>query len=156
VYGATDPSGSFSAVECRGEASRIIRVMIPKELISEICFLHFRYGKEVVGLAVGAETSGVVVVEDIVIGENLAESADRFYLDPLAVVEAYNYAELLGNRDIVALIHTHPGSAYPSYADLKGMELWPLPWVIVSVKDCSAKAWFKKGEEVREVLVEEV
>ncbi len=133
---------------------RVASVRIREETLSEICSLHFKYGKEVAGLAVGVEVSGVVVVEDIVIGENLAESTDRFYLDPVAIVEAYRYAELLGGFDVVALVHTHPGGAQPSYADLKGMELWPLTWVIVDVGSCSARAWLRDGGKVKEVPVE--
>jgi len=129
-------------------------VRIREEVLSEICSLHSKYGKEVAGLAVGVEVSGVILVEDIVIGENLAESADTFYLDPVAIVEAYRYAELIAGFDVVALIHTHPRGVQPSYADLKGMELWPLTWIIVDVGSCSARAWLRDEEKVKEVPVE--
>ncbi len=155
MCGASGSSSRVPGDEYGGRVSlRLVGVRVREEVLSEICFLHSKYGKEVVGLAVGIEVSGVVVVEDIVIGENLAESADRFYLDPIAIVEAYRYAELLGGFDVVALVHTHPGGAQPSYADLKGMELWPLTWIIVDVGSCSARAWLRDGEKVKEIRVE--
>ncbi|MCC6047300.1 MAG: Mov34/MPN/PAD-1 family protein [Desulfurococcaceae archaeon] len=137
---------------CGAETSLpVAGVVVPREILSELCSLHSRYGREVAGLAIGVEVSGVLVVEDLVIGENLAESADRFYLDPVAIVEAYRYAELLEGRDVVALVHTHPGGAYPSYLDLEGMELWPLTWVIVDSENCTARAWIRRGKRIWEV-----
>ena len=131
-------------------------IALPRETLSELCSLHSRYGREVAGLAIGVEVSGVLVVEDVVIGENLAESSDRFYLDPVAIVEAYRYAELMEGRDVVALVHTHPEGAYPSYLDLEGMELWPLTWVIVDSESCTARAWLRRGGRLWEVPVRTV
>jgi len=81
-----------------------------------------------------------VVVNELVIGENLSESPDRFYLDPVALLEAFKYAELSG-YDVVAMLHTHREGTAPSLLDLEGMKLWPIPWIIIDESTCTVRSW---------------
>ncbi len=92
------------------------------------------------------------MVEDVVVGENLSEERNRFYLDPAAVIEGYKLSELLG-YEVVALVHTHGAGATPSPLDLEGMVLWPIPWVIVDEANCSVRAWTLEGKSLRELAV---
>lgn len=104
------------------------------------------------GLGIGFEREGSTVVEDVVVGENLSEDRDRFYMDPAAVIEGHRLSELAG-REVVALVHTHRTRAVPSSLDLEGMILWPIPWVIVDEADCSARAWILEEKGLRELMV---
>ncbi|MEM1930556.1 MAG: hypothetical protein QXZ60_01755 [Sulfolobales archaeon] len=93
-------------------------------------------------------------VEDIIIGENLSEDVNKFYLDPVAIIEAFKYSEL-GEYEVVALIHTHRRGTSPSSLDIEGMRLWPIPWIIVDELDCSVRAWIlKEKRELEELIVE--
>ena len=101
-------------------------------------------------MGVGFRDDERVVVVDVVLGENVAEGGDTFYLDPRATIEAYRYSELRG-YDIVSVIHTHRYGTEPSKLDLEGMRLWPMPWVIISEDGCAARAWVLSDGELREL-----
>ncbi|MEM0066317.1 MAG: Mov34/MPN/PAD-1 family protein [Sulfolobales archaeon] len=129
-------------------------VALPKHLVNIVCSLAERYGKEVVGFGIGFSEGGRVLVEDIIIGENLSEEVNEFYLDPVAIIEAFKYSEL-GGYEVVALVHTHRQGTSPSSLDVEGMRLWPIPWIIVDELDCSVKAWILKEKgELEELTVE--
>lgn len=91
-------------------------------------------------------------MEDIIIGENLSEESDRFFLEPTSVIEAFRYSESVG-YEVVALIHTHKSGALPSVLDIKGMRLWPIPWLIVDEVECSIRAWVLTEKDLRELPV---
>lgn len=134
----------------------ITLLVIPKHLVDLACDLAKRYGKELAGLGVGFVGGGEkVVVEDIILGENLSEESDRFYLDPAAIVEAFKYSEL-GECEVVALIHTHKSGATPSQLDIEGMELWPIPWIIIDETECLIRAWVLEEKNLRELGVKMV
>ncbi|MEM2007408.1 MAG: Mov34/MPN/PAD-1 family protein [Sulfolobales archaeon] len=117
------------------------------------CSLAEHYGKEVVGLGVGFNEGGRVIVEDIIIGENLSKESNKFHLDPAAIIEAFKYSEL-GGYEVVALVHTHKQGTLPSLLDLEGMRLWPIPWIIIDEIECSVRAWIlKEKEELEELTV---
>lgn len=119
--------------------------MIPRDIVSLACNISRQYSKELAGVCLGFRQGDKVIVDELVIGENLSESSDRFYLDPAALLEAFKYAELSG-YDVVALLHTHREGTTPSLLDLEGMKLWPLPWIIIDESTCSAISWIIEGD----------
>ncbi len=121
-------------------------------MVELVCELAGIYGKELAGLGIGFMEEGSAVVEDIVVGENLSEERDRFYLDPVAIIEGHRLSEMAG-LEVVALVHTHRTGATPSPLDAEGMLLWPIPWVIVDEADCSVRAWVVEGKSLRELSV---
>lgn len=58
---------------------------------------------------------------------NIAESANEFEIHPEDLANAED------NSEIIAIVHSHPKTnAHPTQADLVGIELTNLPWVIVN------------------------
>ena len=77
------------------------------------------------------EICGVIIVfkgrEKYIRCKNIAETADHFIIDP----EDYAKAEDLG--EITTIVHSHPfNTPEPSEADLIGIELTKLLWIIVN------------------------
>jgi proteasome lid subunit RPN8/RPN11 len=89
-------------------------------------------------------------VEELVIGENLSDREDRFYLDPIAILEAFKYADLSG-YEVVAMLHTHREGTAPSLVDLEGMKLWSIPWIIIDESICSARSWIVEGNSLKNI-----
>ena len=89
-------------------------------------------GPEKVGYLLGAAGEGVVKVYALVHARNLRGSSVEFEADPRDTLTAHMVAENTG-LEVVGVFHTHPcGEPAPSWADLEGMMLWPLVWVIAS------------------------
>lgn len=130
-------------------------MLIPKSFIDLVCNLSRAYTKELAGFGIGIVERETIYVEDVVLGENLSESSDRFYLDPVAMLEAFKYSEL-GGREVVVLVHTHKAGTFPSALDIEGMKLWPIPWMIIEEAECSIRAWALSGEGLKELPVKMV
>lgn len=115
-------------------------LVVPREFILEICSLYRETGIEQAGFLLGRIVDGSGVAEAMLLGRNIDKSPASFTIDPQAIIEAIKLEEE-GIAEIVALIHVHPCTPHPSGKDLRGWRAWPVPWVIVSSTDCSAKAW---------------
>lgn len=81
--------------------------------------------------AVPVEACGVVLVfkgrQRYMECRNLAAGNEHFVIDPLDLVHAENLGE------VIAYVHSHPTSSPdPSEADLRGIEVSGLPWLIVN------------------------
>lgn len=133
----------------------ITTIVIPRNFIDLVCDLSRAYGKELAGFGIGMVEHETIYVEDLVLGENLSENSDRFYLDPAAMLETFKYSEL-GGREVVALVHTHRAGTFPSALDVEGMKLWPIPWVIIEEAGCSIRAWVLSREGLKELPVKVV
>ncbi len=127
------------------------RLVVLREFIWEICNLYRETGIEQAGFLLGRVERGEALAEAMLIGKNIDNSPTSFTIDPQAVIEAIKLEEE-GVTEIIALIHAHPCGPEPSAKDLKGWEAWPIPWVIVSANDCSARAWCGKEELELEVI----
>lgn len=109
-------------------------------------------GVEVVGFLLGSRTGDVIEVKALYRVDNDLQSPVEFRANPWQTVQAHNVANLY-NLDVVALYHTHPSCPpVASVLDVKGMRLWPIPWVIACRYE--VKAWILEGDGVREIEVE--
>lgn len=76
---------------------------------------------------------------------NISTKPHEFLMDPRGVLEAYEEARSRG-LDLVGIYHTHPRSpGIPSNRDLEGMELWPIPWLIIEMPGGGMRAWILCG-----------
>ncbi|MEM2204406.1 MAG: M67 family metallopeptidase [Sulfolobales archaeon] len=97
--------------------------------------------REVCGFLLGFFRDALVEVIGYKEVENLSNNPYEFLMDPRGVLKAYEEARSRGT-DLVGLYHTHPGFlATPSHKDLKGMELWPIPWLIIGLLSNDTRAW---------------
>lgn len=146
----------LSCPKTSGQRSRELsptkpRLVVPHEFIREICSLYRETGIEHAGLLLGRVEGGEALAEAMLLGRNIDNSPTSFTIDPQAVIEAVRLEEE-GVTEVIAIIHAHPCGPEPSPADLRGWEAWPIPWVIVSATDCSARAWCGREELALEVL----
>ena len=126
-------------------------LVIPREFVLEVCNLSRETGIEQAGFLLGRVEDNEAVAEALLLGRNIDNSPTSFTIDPNAVIDAIKLEEE-GVAEVLALIHAHPCRPEPSPADLRGWEAWPVPWVIVSSTDCSARAWCGVEELVLEVI----
>lgn len=95
-------------------------------------------GHERVGYLLGVEEGGSTIVYALVHARNVRSSRVEFEADPRDTLTAHMVAENLG-LEVVGVFHTHPcGRPAPSVADLEGMKLWPLVWVISTTSGLGA------------------
>jgi len=72
---------------------------------------------------------------------NILGSPYEFEADPAEVVRVYNEVGVKG-LEVVGIYHTHINHPpIPSAKDVKGMELWPIPWLIVSIPSGDYSLW---------------
>lgn len=109
-------------------------------------------GLEVVGFLLGSRSGDHIDVKALYRVDNELGSPVEFRANPWQTVQAHNVANLY-QLEVVALYHTHPSCPpTPSLLDLRGMRLWPIPWVIACRDD--VKAWTLEEDGVREVEIE--
>ena len=86
--------------------------------------------EEICGFLFGAAGEDVEVREVRFVRNRLA-SPVAFEMEPVEMVEALDEAEEKG-LEVVGIFHSHlKCPPRPSRRDLKGMELWPVVWLIV-------------------------
>ncbi|MCE4607142.1 MAG: M67 family metallopeptidase [Desulfurococcales archaeon] len=103
---------------------------IDPELIRVIRLLSKNKDRELCGFLLGTDKYRVIFPVENISGKPQTE----FYMDPQGILAAHKLAENLGLK-VMGIYHTHIyGSPEPSSKDLNGMQLWPLPWLIVSKK----------------------
>ncbi len=106
---------------------------------------------ESVGFILGERRGSILEAKALYRVNNELGSPIEFKAHPWHVVQAHRVAELY-KLEVIALYHTHPTCPpTPSILDIKGMRLWPVPWVIVC--ENSIKAWRLEDNNVVEVEV---
>ncbi len=127
-------------------------IYLPTEIMDVFKYLVRSARFEVAGFLIGSTSGNSVFVEELLVGDNLDSSPHSFRLDPYAIVSAHELAKIM-NLEVVALVHSHPAPPYPSIKDVKGMRLWPIPWVVVDSVSLEFRAWILKDLGVEEVLI---
>lgn len=86
--------------------------------------------------------------------KNLSEEPGSFIMDPLETIRSIDYLESRG-LELVGIFHTHLGyPPIPSPKDLEGMDLWPVPWLIVDIRTGEYRAWIKESGRLDMLMVE--
>ena len=106
---------------------------------------------EQAGFLIGRVEGGEVYVEMVMFGRNVEESPLRFKIDSDDVYRAISEAEKRG-LEIVGIFHSHPAPPALSKLDKKGMELWPVIWLVVDSRNGSYAAWDPEGRLVRIIV----
>ena len=132
---------------------RLLKLKISKEHLDRIIRESKASRIEICGLLLGNVEGDVGVVEEIRFGKNIKSSTVEFEIDPTDLYKILTYAEKKG-LEVVGMFHSHPASAKPSKLDLKGMQLWPIPWLIVSSIDGSYDCFLLDLEKKRLMKVQ--
>jgi len=130
-----------------------LKLKISKEHLDRIIRESKASRIEICGLLLGNVEGDVGVVEEIKFGKNIKSSTVEFEIDPTDLYKILTYAEKKG-LEVVGMFHSHPASAQPSKLDLKGMQLWPIPWLIVSSIDGSYDCFLLDLEKKRLMKVQ--
>ncbi|MEB3788899.1 MAG: M67 family metallopeptidase [Desulfurococcales archaeon] len=110
-----------------------------------------RYDTEQTGLFFGEIIDDVAICRVFFPTRNIEDSSVRFEMDPWDIVVGHLVAEKY-SLDLVAVFHTHPcGRPFPSRLDLRGMELWRVPWIIASKQE--TRAYILVGGNLRELSI---
>ena len=113
--------------------------------------------EEICGFLFGAAGEDVEVREVRFVRNRLA-SPVAFEMEPVEMVKALDEAEEKG-LEVIGIFHSHlKCPPRPSGRDLKGMELWPVVWLIVDERGNYGAYVLREGrvEEVEVVEVENV
>jgi proteasome lid subunit RPN8/RPN11 len=107
------------------------RLIIKKKHIDELK----RIAESALPLEACALLIGIVkddiIVEDIRLLRNAANSDIMFHLDPDEFYNIYKKVRDDG-KDVVCIFHSHPSKPKPSQTDLKYMMINQIPWLIMS------------------------
>ena len=129
-----------------------MRLEIPRRYLAEIVRAAEKSGIEVCGFLFGRWVGETAVVEEIRFIKNRLNSPVAFEMEPLEMVEAIDKAEEKG-LEVVGIFHSHlKCPPRPSGRDLKGMELWPVVWLIVDEQG-NYGAYILREGKVEEVPV---
>lgn len=110
--------------------------------------------RERIFIGIGMRRNSVYEVSELMECPNIHEEPMiRFRADPLCIYNAYVEAESKG-MNIVLLVHSHPASSNPSLEDLRGMSLWPVPWLIINSITMEYCAWILINGECLKMHVE--
>ncbi|MEM0000203.1 MAG: M67 family metallopeptidase [Desulfurococcaceae archaeon] len=133
----------------------MVTLIVPSKQLKRVVKDSLNSSVEKVFIGIGHRSGNVYVVKDLHECPNIAEKpSTRFEADPLCLYDIHRKAESWV-LEIVVLVHSHPAQPVPSAEDRKGMEHWPLPWLIVSSLTGDYKAWMLVNGELHEVTVEE-
>mgnify|MGYP001043443941 CR=1 FL=1 len=108
---------------------------------------------EACGLLFGHEKDDSLIAVEFKVLPNIDHSSVRFSIDPSALYESLVEAEDRG-LVLVAIFHSHLIGAHPSETDKKFMELWPIPWLILSTTSNKFGAFMLDGGMCREVKMQ--
>ncbi len=126
---------------------------IPLRILEEIVKAAEGSKIEVCGLLLGRREGEVFSVHEVRFITNRLNSPTEFEMEPLEMVEAIDDAE---ERDleVVGIFHSHlKCPPRPSGRDLRGMELWPVVWLIVTPKG-EMMAWILSDTGIERVTIE--
>ena len=126
-----------------------MRLQIQNNHLAKIVKMAERFRVEICGLLIG---KGGVSVYEVRFITNLLHLPMESKMEPLEMVEGIDEAEERG-LEVVGIFHSHPKCPPKlSGRDLRGMELWPVVWLIIS-SDGETRAWILKGNEIEEVKI---
>lgn len=114
------------------ENKAIKRLSVPQEYLAQLkAAAKEAEAEEVCGLLFGQKKEDLLIALEFKVLPNIDHSSVHFTIDPTALYEALTNAENRG-LSLVAIFHSHPMGAFPSGTDKKFMQLWPVPWLILS------------------------
>ncbi|CUX77663.1 Mov34/MPN/PAD-1 family protein [Thermococcus chitonophagus] len=123
-------------------------LVLPKSIIEEILKRASSSPVEICGFLLGRGNE----VSEVVFIKNRLDSPVEFEMEPEEMLRALEYAENRG-LEILAIFHSHLSCLpTPSGKDLRGMNLWPVVWLIVNSSG-KYKAWKLENGKVVEVEV---
>ncbi|WP_048147967.1 M67 family metallopeptidase [Palaeococcus ferrophilus] len=129
-----------------------MELKIKRPHLSAILEVAGRSEVEVCGFLFGKREGDNIAVEEVRFVGNRLNSPAAFEMEPVEMVEAIEGAEKKG-LEVVGIFHSHlKCPPRPSGRDLKGMELWPVVWLIVD-NEGNYGAYLPEGGKVREVRV---
>ncbi len=128
-----------------------MELVIRNEHLNEILEKAGKSSVEICGFLFGRITDGKAIVEEIRFIPNRLNSPSAFEMDPLEMVRAIDEAEEKG-LEVVGIFHSHLCAPVPSLRDLKGMELWPVVWLIAG-SDGSCRAFVLEEGKTREIQI---
>jgi proteasome lid subunit RPN8/RPN11 len=132
-----------------------MRLMIRQGDLNSIIKAAEKSDVEVCGFLFGRVERDKTIVEEVRFVTNRLNSPAAFEMEPLEMVEAIENAEEKG-LEVVGIFHSHlKCPPRPSGRDLRGMELWPVAWLIVDDKG-NYGVYILKDGRVEEVEVEAV
>jgi proteasome lid subunit RPN8/RPN11 len=110
--------------------------------------------QEAVALLFGLVKDSNIVVRNVAIITNDAESRTTFSVEPTLQYRLLVEAEARG-EELVCIFHSHPAPPRPSQTDLKNMKLNPVVWLIASRQSgfWESKAFLLENDTVKEVPV---
>jgi len=127
---------------------------VPRQLVEELVREALTSEGEICGFLLGRLEGECFRVHELYKAKNVSPAKKTsFDVDPRDVYEAHAFAEERG-LDVVGIYHSHPGPPSPSSADLKGMEEWPIAWLIISSIDGSVAAYITKQGSIEELEIE--
>ncbi|MEM4482224.1 MAG: Mov34/MPN/PAD-1 family protein [Desulfurococcaceae archaeon] len=133
----------------------MFRLIISVDLLNKVVLECLNTRIEKVYIGIGSKDKDNFVVSQLHECSNVSKTPDRtFVADPLCIINLYEKAKALG-MDIVALLHSHPAPPTPSLDDLKGMEAWKIPWIIVNSLDGERNAWILIDNTLMEIPIVE-
>jgi proteasome lid subunit RPN8/RPN11 len=105
------------------------------------------------GLLIGVFRDAYVEVIGYRDATNILRSRYEFEIDPKDLIKTYAEAKEKG-LEIIGIYHTHINHPpIPSKKDIEGMELWPVPWLIIRIPTREYTAWMLCGEKVIEMRI---
>ncbi|NJE04896.1 M67 family peptidase [Thermococcus sp. M36] len=129
-----------------------MRLVIPRDYLEKIVKTAKNSAAEVCGFLFGGTDGGSLTVKEIRFVTNRLNSPTAFEMEPLEMVEAIDGAEE-GGLEVIGIFHSHLNCPpRPSGKDLRGMNLWPVVWLIVTPEG-EARAWVLKDEGIEEVEI---
>ena len=127
---------------------------IPRGILEEMVKAATSSEIEVCGLLLGRREDEAFSVQEARFITNRLNSPTEFEMEPVEMAEAIDEAEEKG-LEVVGIFHSHlKCPPRPSGRDLKGMELWPVVWLIVDEKGDYGAYILREGR-VEEVEVNE-
>ncbi len=88
----------------------------------------------------------------VLLAQNVEASTARFTVGPELLLEVITRAEEKG-EELVAIFHSHEGSASPSELDLSFMKLNPVVWLIFSNAEDRLAAYQWQEGSVRRLII---
>lgn len=101
---------------------------------------------------VGERKGDEYIVKRVYFSKNIANSPVTFKMSSEDIYRADELAER-EKLEIIGLFHSHPAPPCPSKLDLKFMEYWPVPWLIINGIDGATKAYVLRGKACEEVEI---
>ncbi|GAB6101511.1 M67 family metallopeptidase [Thermococcus atlanticus] len=126
-------------------------LMLKNEHLNEILKRAEESPVEICGLLFGKKKGTCAFVEEIKFIKNRLDSPYAFEMEPLEMIRAIDEAEERG-LEVVGIFHSHLCKPIPSERDRKGMENWPVIWLIVDNGGNYGAFMLERGS-IKEVVV---